>query len=104
MELERPIEELMSYFRKTWPNESITPKMHLLESHCVDFLRNWGLGLDIYGEQGVESMHAEFNSMNSAFCHMKGVKRLKSILSEHYIKNSPEALKIRPTIKKRKAL
>ena len=93
----------MSYFLKTWPNESITPKMHLLESHCVDSLRNWGLGLDIYGEQGVESMHAEFNSMNSAFCHMKGVKRPKSILFEDYIKNSSEALKIRPTIKKRKA-
>ena len=101
---ERAIEELMSYFRKTWPNESVTPKMHLLESHCVDFIRNCGLGLNIYGEQGVESMHAEFNSMNSTFCHMKGVQRLKSVLSEHYIKNSPEALKIRPTIKKRKAL
>ena len=93
----------MSYFLKTWPNESITPKMHLLKRHCVDFIRNWGLVLDIYGEQGVESMHAEFNSMNSTFSHTKGVQRLKSILSELYIKNSPEALKIRSTIKKRKA-
>ncbi|XP_047129927.1 uncharacterized protein LOC105845473 isoform X1 [Hydra vulgaris] len=101
-ELERAIDKLMSYFRKTWPNESITPKMHLLESHCVDFIRNWNSGLDIYGEQGLESMHAEFNSMNSTFCHMKGKQRLRSILSNHYIKNSPEALIIRPTIKKRK--
>nr|XP_047133997.1 uncharacterized protein LOC124812047 isoform X3 [Hydra vulgaris] len=101
-ELERAIDKLMSYFRKTWPNESITPKMHLLESHCVDFIRNWNSGLDIYGEQGLESMHAEFNSMNNTFCHMKGKQRLRSILSNHYIKNSPEALIIRPTIKKRK--
>ena len=83
---------------------SITPKMHMLESNCVDFIRNWGLGLDIYGEQGVESMHAEFNDMNSNFSHMKGAQQLKCILPEHYIKNSPEALKIRPTIKKGKAL
>jgi hypothetical protein len=103
LELEAAIRELMSYFRKTWPNESITPKMHLLESHCADFIRNWGLGLDIYGEQGLESMHAEFNSMNSTFCHMKGKQRLESILSNHYIKNSLEALEIRPTIQERKA-
>ena len=93
----------MSYFRKTWPNESITPKMHFLESHCVDFTRNWGSGLNIYGEQGVGSIHAKLNSMNSTFCHMKKAQRLKNILSE-YIKNSLDALKIRPTIKKRKAL
>nr|XP_047131748.1 uncharacterized protein LOC124810629 isoform X2 [Hydra vulgaris] len=97
------IGKLISYFRKTWPNESITPKMHLLESHCADFIRNWGLGLDIYGEQGLESMHVEFNSMNSTFCHMKGKQRLESILSNHYIKNSLEALEIRPTIQERKS-
>nr|XP_047133795.1 uncharacterized protein LOC124811881 [Hydra vulgaris] len=45
LELEGVIGELMSYFRKTRPNEPITPKTHLLESHCVDFIRNWGLVL-----------------------------------------------------------
>nr|XP_047131745.1 uncharacterized protein LOC124810629 isoform X1 [Hydra vulgaris]XP_047131746.1 uncharacterized protein LOC124810629 isoform X1 [Hydra vulgaris]XP_047131747.1 uncharacterized protein LOC124810629 isoform X1 [Hydra vulgaris] len=103
LELVGAIGKLISYFRKTWPNESITPKMHLLESHCADFIRNWGLGLDIYGEQGLESMHVEFNSMNSTFCHMKGKQRLESILSNHYIKNSLEALEIRPTIQERKS-
>nr|XP_047127858.1 uncharacterized protein LOC124808705 isoform X1 [Hydra vulgaris] len=30
--------ELMKFFRSTWPNESITPKMHLLENHIGVFL------------------------------------------------------------------
>ncbi|XP_065654588.1 uncharacterized protein LOC124812501 [Hydra vulgaris] len=30
--------ELMKFFRSIWPNESITPKMHLLENHIGVFL------------------------------------------------------------------
>ena len=50
--------------------------------------------IDIYGEQGVESMHAEFNSMNSNFCHTKAVQRLKCILSENYIKRFSQKIEV----------
>ena len=48
--LELAIVDLMQYFRKTWPKESITPKLHLLENHAVDFIRKWGIGFGMYGE------------------------------------------------------
>ena len=34
----------------------------MLEDHVTDFVRKWGLGLGVYGEQGGESIHAEFNT------------------------------------------
>ena len=51
-DLEKSVKELMNFFRETWPNESVTPKLHMLEDHAGDFMRKWGLGLGIYGEQG----------------------------------------------------
>ena len=42
----------MSYWRATWPTETVSPKMHILEEHVVPFIRKWKLGLGFYGEQG----------------------------------------------------
>ena len=39
----------------------ITPKLHLLEFHVVPSSRRFGVGLGMLGEQGAESIHAEFN-------------------------------------------
>ncbi len=47
-------------FKQYFPQESITPKMHLL---CVDiprFARTYGI-VGLYSEQAVESMHARVN-------------------------------------------
>ena len=45
----------------TAPLTSIMVKMHLLENHMVPFLRQWnGVGFGLMGEQGAESVHAEF--------------------------------------------
>ena len=54
----------MSFFRKTWPKESITPKLHMLESHATSFISKWGAGFGLYGEQGAESLHAVFNKLH----------------------------------------
>ncbi|XP_065669741.1 uncharacterized protein LOC136088822 isoform X2 [Hydra vulgaris] len=100
-ELESAIRNLMEFYRLTRPNESITPKMHLLESHILQFIQKWGLGIGVYGEQGGESLHAEFNNLNRLFWHMKGCSRLKSTLKEHYIRNHPKTKAMKPEIKKR---
>ena len=52
MYTESSITVVNEYWRKTWPNETVTPKMHLLESHMVDFIKKWKVGLGFYGEQG----------------------------------------------------
>ena len=42
----------MGYYRKIWPKETMTPKLYMLESHAINFLKNWGAGFVMYGEQG----------------------------------------------------
>ena len=99
---ENRIKDFMKYFRENWPNASITPKLHMLEYHALPFIRKWGVGLGTYGEQGGESIHAEINRMKSTYCHMKGLRRLKSIMNEHFIKNNPTVKKYQKKAQPRK--
>ena len=53
------IKRFMSYYRTSfpradYPTASVLPKMHLLESHMVDWLRKYHLGTGLMGEQGAE--------------------------------------------------
>ena len=50
------IKDLMEFFRSNWPAESITPKLHMLEDHVCQFIKQWGFGLGVYDEQGGESI------------------------------------------------
>eukprot|EP00057_Strongylocentrotus_purpuratus_P005186 XP_003730386.1 PREDICTED: uncharacterized protein LOC100891379 isoform X1 [Strongylocentrotus purpuratus] len=59
--LDDAIREYMTFVRTTFPSESITPKMHLLEDHTVPWFELWGAGLALMGEQGGEGMHAHLN-------------------------------------------
>lgn len=93
----------MAYFRGTWPNERITPKLHLLECHATNFIRKWGGGFGLYGEQGAESIHPQFNQLLRTYCGIKpSTRRLELMLKEHLMKVNPKAQKLRPEIKKRK--
>lgn len=92
----------MEFYRSTWPNQSITPKLHLLEDHAVDFLQKWGSCFGIYGEQGAESLHATFNNMFINYRSMHpATKRLKAMLNEHYMRVNPDSASLRPLKKKR---
>ena len=87
----------MDYLRQEWPKESITPKLHLLEDHAVDFIKKWGAGFGLYGEQGAESLHANFNRMKIAYSGVHPpTKRLQAMMKEHYMRIHPEARKLRP--------
>ena len=48
------IESFMCFFREKWPHVKITPKLHMVEQHVVDFIAKWGAAFGYYGEQ-VES-------------------------------------------------
>ena len=47
----------MHYYRDVFPEASIKPKLHILEDHMVNFLRNCRVGCGLLGEQGAESIH-----------------------------------------------
>ena len=94
----------MSYWRKNWANESVTPKMHILEEHMVPFIRKWKMGCGFYGEQGAEGIHREFNKLRDNHASINDpVKRLRCIMKRHHINSFPKAQNedLKPTINRR---
>ena len=53
-EIEESISEYIKFFRNKFAEVSITPKQHILEEHCVDWIARWGFGMAFHGEQGGE--------------------------------------------------
>lgn len=80
----------MVFLRDIFPLQSITPKLHLLEDHAVNFVSAWGTGLGFYGEQGAESIHAEFNGIARLYHAVKPeTNRLLLMTKEHYLRCNP---------------
>ncbi|XP_066931555.1 uncharacterized protein [Clytia hemisphaerica] len=65
--LDEAIKDLMTYYRTGFPEETITPKLHMLEHHVLDFIKRWRIGLGMSAEQGAESIHPEFNALIKRF-------------------------------------
>ena len=97
------IDEFLHYFRRTFPDSSITPKMHMLEDHVVPFIRKWRVGLGMLNEQGAESIHARFNTIQRTYGSMPNkVERLKCTVQEHFRQVCPENLSRMPAPKRAK--
>ena len=63
---------------------TVTPKLHMSEDHVMPWVRRWKFGLGFYGEQGAESIHARFNSMQRTYANVRNAtERLKAIVKEH---------------------
>lgn len=97
------IKDLMAYIRSTFPKTSITPKLHMLEEHVVDFVKKWKMGLGLYGEQGGESIHPEFNSLKATYASVRPHQaRVKVMLEQHHLKVMPASKQLVPPIKRKK--
>ena len=93
----------MSYYRQTFPNASVLPKMHFLEEHVVPWLKKWRIGFGFMGEQGAESIHAYFNGLGTRYKSVPDpVKRMECMMREHFLHIAPANVDARPVIKKRK--
>ena len=55
--IKEKIDHYMHMYR-THTKARITPKHHLLESHCLPFIEKFKVGLGLMGEQGGEESHA----------------------------------------------
>ena len=71
VDLQSRIVELMKFYRNGWPEETVTPKLHMLECHVVPFIERWRYGIGKYGEQDGEGLHAEFNNLSRIYCRMR---------------------------------
>ena len=97
---DKNIKEFMTYYRETFPQATVLPKMHLLERHVVPWLEKFGVGLGLMGEQGAESIHA---AINKAYTNIPDTtKRLNCILQEHHRQVCPILQNEVPDIKRRK--
>ena len=101
---DKNIKEFMSFYRLTFPQASVLPKMHLMEEHMVTWIQKFHLGFGTMGEQGAESIHASFNSIERSFACMihNRVERLMAVVREHHLRVSPTNVAMLPAVKKRK--
>ena len=96
------IKAFLQNYRSTLPTASITPKLHMLEDHVMPWVRRWKFGLGFHGEQGAESIHARFNSMQRTYASVRNAtERLKAIVKEHNMSVLLYVAENRPEVKKR---
>lgn len=80
-----------------------SPKMHMFEEHVIPWLKKYGVGFGLLGEQGVESIHALFNSLGRTYKSIpEEVARLRQLMKEHLLHIAPENISAIPEIKRRK--
>ena len=74
----------------------VTPKLHLLELHVVPAMTRLRVGLGLLAEQGSESIHAEYNSLERRFWQIpEPVKWLKAIAMQHLKRTLPRSRPLR---------
>ena len=95
--------QFMAYLRVNFPHIPITPKLHMLQDHMLDFLWKWKTGCGMYGEQGGESCHNGINKMKHRYKNMKPpISRLSYIMEQHLLTTNPEPESIKPVKPTRK--
>ena len=77
--------------------------MHMMHKHLLAQLTTWKFGMGFLGEQGAESIHASFNSIDRAYCGIPNKKdRLLRVVQEHHLRVEPDNIALQPPLKKRK--
>ena len=64
------IDEFLQHYRTTFPITWVTPKLHMMEDHVVDFVGEWGICIGMLGEQGAESIHTVFNQLARTYANI----------------------------------
>ena len=101
--IRKAIASYISLYRRHSHN-TITPKLHMLERHCLPFIERWGFGLGLLGEQGGEMMHANVAKIERRMIGMKDKSaNLRAVVRAHRLQNTPSLKSmVAPPIKKRK--
>ena len=90
----------MTYYRKEFPDASVTPKMHM---NLIPQVQKWKFAMGFLGEQGAESIHASFNSIERSYVSIPNkVDRLLRVMQEHLLRIDPENQYLAPQPPKKK--
>ena len=100
--LSADIKSFMDYLRYNWPEQRITPKLHILEDHVVDFVRKWKVGIGFYGEPGGESIHNAVNKSRRTYSTVqRDTDRLECMMKQQLLSCHPKPKTIQPKKVKR---
>ena len=81
----------------------ITPRLHLLEEHTVTAIERFHVGLGLLAEQGSESIHAKFNSLDRDYNSIPNrLKRLQAVAEQHLVSTLPQHASLCPSAESRK--
>ena len=95
------INQYMTYFRKQFPKKVI-PKMHFLEDHIVPWMKAYGFGMGLHGEQGGEGTHRLFKKLRKTHSGIKQpLSQLEAMMKDHLVATHPQILKYKQPSKKR---
>ena len=77
------------WFPRAYPNETITPKMHITIFEMTKLLQRYGT-IGMFSEQAIESLHAVFNKLNRQHVSMKcDEKRIEAVMKKAWIFHHP---------------
>ena len=69
--------------------------------HLPRQMRQWSFGMGFLGEQGAESIHSSFNSIERIYAGIPNkVDRLLRVMQEHHLRIEPDNVTLKPEIKK----
>ena len=101
-DIERSITTYMAIFRSAFQDVAVIPKQHILEMHCVPWIKKYKFGLGLLGEQGGELIHSSVAQLNRRSRAIRNAKaRLKLIMQTQHLQCTPELLSLEPKIKTR---
>jgi len=70
----------------------------MLEEHVLPFIQKWKVGCGFLGEQGAESIHVYFNTLNRTYASIPDrLAWLKQKVVEHHLHTTPMNIEARPT-------
>ncbi|GFN79524.1 amine oxidase [Plakobranchus ocellatus] len=95
------INKYMTFYRKNFKH-NVTPKQHILEKHCIPWMKKYGFGMAFHGEQGGELIHASVAKLERRAAAIRNKEtHLKTILKSQHMQTSTQLLSSAPPIKKK---
>ena len=101
--IQKLIDKYILLFKSKFSKTKLTPKQHILLKHCVPWIRKYGFGLGLMGEQGGELIHATVAKLERrSRCIRNAETRLRFIMQTQHLQVCPELRACIPKVKKRK--
>ena len=89
-QMKNSVDSYMNFFRRNFPDVKIFQKQHILDKHCINWIRSCKVGLSMMGEQGGEQLHSSINALKRRAWAIKkeDLKKLQFIMRQHHTKVS----------------